>query len=502
MRYLSLIVALIIFVTTQSVLAQDENLLDTSFLGEFESFFESSQREKRGLEDYDYIERQPHKENLPIQYKNSDIFSTYFIDKGRIGYKDTPPFFYVEKETKSSQGFDIPVIYNEDVARFIKYFTGKGRKFFAKWLERSRRYRDTLTKIIKENRLPQDTIYLAMIESGFSPFALSRSGAAGIWQFIPSTGRRYGLRIDYWVDERRDPIKSTYAAVKYLKNLYNYFGSWWLAWAGYNAGEGKIMRAISKAKSEDFWEIADRRFIKRETRQYVPKLMAAALITANPNKFGFTEIEYQADFEYDEVIVPPATDLRVIASASLTDYYTIWLLNPELRRGITPPNTENYTIRLPKGSKDIFEQNFSQIPKEKRLEVREVAITKSISMKEFAKREGTSIEVVTAFNSTLKADSTLTKGSKVIIPQLYILDEDLEKRYDKKIAKANSRSKSKRAKGGKISISSNEYIVEEGDNPYDIARKHNVNLNELMEINGLERGDKIHPGRILRIPKK
>ncbi|MGB9600982.1 MAG: LysM peptidoglycan-binding domain-containing protein, partial [Myxococcota bacterium] len=267
---------------------------------------------------------------------------------------------------------------------------------------------------------------------------------------------------------------------------------------GYNAGEGRILRAISKAKTNDFWEISDRRFIKRETRQYVPKLMAAALITTNPEKYGFTDLEYQVEFEYDEVNVPPATDLRIIANASLTDYYSIWMLNPAIRRGITPPDS-NYTIRIPKGTKEIFLQNFKSIPPEKRIEKREVIISKTISLKEFAKKEGTSVEAIIAFNTQIKAESTLFKGTKLIIPTLYILDEELEKRYDKKIAKANRKRKSK---SKKISISSNEYIVEEGDNPYDIARKHNINLNELMEMNGLEHGDKIYPGNILKIPKK
>ncbi|MGC8928133.1 MAG: transglycosylase SLT domain-containing protein [Myxococcota bacterium] len=497
-RKVLFISVLIFFFISSMVYSQDEELPDTSFLTDFESFFESIKVNEPNFKNYEHLEHQIDRERLNLQYNSQKVFSTYYIDKGRMGYADTPPFFYYEAPKKSSEGFDIPVIYNEDVAQFIKYFTGKGRKIFHRWLERSRKYRGLLANIIIESKLPQDTIYLAMIESGFSPFALSRSGAAGIWQFMPSTGKKYGLRIDYWVDERRDPIKSTYAAMAYLKNLYKYFGSWWLAWAGYNAGEGRILRAISKAKTNDFWEISDRRFIKRETRQYVPKLMAAALITTNPEKYGFTDLEYQVEFEYDEVNVPPATDLRIIANASLTDYYSIWMLNPAIRRGITPPDS-NYTIRIPKGTKEIFLQNFKSIPPEKRIEKREVIISKTISLKEFAKKEGTSVEAIIAFNTQIKAESTLFKGTKLIIPTLYILDEELEKRYDKKIAKANRKRKSK---SKKISISSNEYIVEEGDNPYDIARKHNINLNELMEMNGLEHGDKIYPGNILKIPKK
>ncbi len=488
-----------IVILSSPVLGQDEEIPDTLFLADFESFFEKVSSLKPDINKYETSQQINTKYVMGLQYKSSDIFSTSYIDKGRIGYVDTPPFHFEYSINKSSEGFDIPVIYNEDVGKFIKYFTGKGKKFFSKWLERSKKYKGILQNIIKENKLPQDTIYLAMIESGFSPFALSRSGAAGIWQFIPSTGRRYGLRIDYWVDERRDPVKSTYAAMNYLKNLYKYFGSWWLAWASYNAGEGRIMRAISKARTDDFWEIADRRFIRRETRQYVPKLMAAALITANPSKYGFTELEYQGNVELDEVTVTPATDLRIIASAALTDYYTIWLLNPALRRGITPPDVEFYTIRIPKGSKEIFEKNFVILPPEKRLEIREAIVTKTISLKEFAKKEGSSTEAIIAFNKDIKPDSTLFKGKKVILPKLYVLDEELEKKYDRKIARSN---KKKKVVSRKISISSNEYVIEEGDNPYDIAKKYNVSLNELMEVNGLEHGDRIYPGNVLKIPKK
>ncbi|MCX7943604.1 MAG: transglycosylase SLT domain-containing protein [Deltaproteobacteria bacterium] len=480
------------------VYAEEDEIYDTSFLSDFESFFERENITNFNVKDYEYYEQGSTSRRLNLQYNSNNIFSTYFIDKGRIGFSDTPPFLYTEPAKKSKEGFDIPVIYNEDVAKFIKYFTGRGKGHFQKWLERSKKYREILTTIIRENKLPQDTIYLAMIESGFSPFALSRSGAAGIWQFIPSTGKKYGLRIDYWIDERRDPVRSTYAAVAYLKDLYEYFGSWWLAWAGYNAGEGRIMRAISKAKSNDFWEIANRKFIKRETRQYVPKLMAAALITANPEKYGFLNLEYQEKFDFDEVMVPPATDLRVIANAAMTDYYTIWTLNPAIRRGITPPDTE-YLIRIPRGSKEVFIENFSKIPKDKLLEKREVVINRTIQLKQLAKNEGASIEVIIAFNPTLKPDSILPKGTKITIPNFSIIDEELEKRYDKKIAKANRK---KRLRSKNISISANEYIVEEGDNPYDIARRLNVNLNELMEINGLDRGDKIYPGNILKIPKK
>jgi hypothetical protein len=184
--------------------------------------------------------------------------------------------------------FDYPVVINPAVEHWITYFTGKGRRFFDKYLERSRYFIPTIAKVLKGHNMPQDLVYLAMIESGFNNSAKSRARAVGPWQFIRQTGQRYGLTVDYWLDERRDTRKATLAAIAYLKELYQEFGSWELAAAGYNAGENKVRRAISKYRSGDFWEIARHRFFRRETRDYVPKIIAAAILTKNAEQFGFT----------------------------------------------------------------------------------------------------------------------------------------------------------------------------------------------------------------------
>ncbi|MBI3544123.1 MAG: transglycosylase SLT domain-containing protein [Deltaproteobacteria bacterium] len=183
--------------------------------------------------------------------------------------------------------FDYPVVVNPSVEHWLTYFTGKGRKYFDKYLQRGRYFIPTISKVLKQHNMPQDLVYLAMIESGFNNSARSRARAVGPWQFIRQTGQRYGLTVDYWLDERRDTRKSTLAAVAYLKELYQEFGSWELAAAGYNAGENKVRRAIAKYRSSDFWEIARHKFFKRETRDYVPKIIAAAIITKNPEQFGF-----------------------------------------------------------------------------------------------------------------------------------------------------------------------------------------------------------------------
>lgn len=183
--------------------------------------------------------------------------------------------------------FDLPVVINPRVEHWIAYFTGKGRNWFQKYLERGRYFIPEISKILKAHNMPQDLVYLAMIESGFNNSAKSRAKAVGPWQFIRPTGQRYGMRVDYWLDERRDTRKSTLAAIAYLKELYEEFGSWELAAAGYNAGENKVRRAIAKYKVYDFWEISRHRFFRPETRDYVPKLMAAAILTKNAEQFGF-----------------------------------------------------------------------------------------------------------------------------------------------------------------------------------------------------------------------
>lgn len=184
--------------------------------------------------------------------------------------------------------FDIPIVVNSRVEFWIDYFQGRGRKHFEKYLERSTHFIPFITPLLKQNGMPEDLVYLAMIESGFHNYARSKAKAVGPWQFISATGKRYGLMVNWWVDERRDTRKSTLAAVAYLKTLYQMFQSWELAAAAYNAGESKIMRAVRRFGTKDFWSIARHRFLRPETRDYVPKIIAAALIAKNPTQFGFS----------------------------------------------------------------------------------------------------------------------------------------------------------------------------------------------------------------------
>ncbi|RUM35393.1 MAG: lytic transglycosylase [Desulfobulbus sp.] len=257
--------------------------------------------------------------------------------------------------------YDFPVTINPQVEFYIDLFQNKQKKYFKHWLERSTRYLPVIRRELAAAGLPQDLAYLAMIESGFNPSAYSHAHAAGLWQFIRGTGKIYGLRINSWVDERRDPEKATKAAAAYLKNLYERFGDWQLAVAGYNAGEGKIEKAIKKYNSRDFWELASHKYLRLETKRYVPKLIAAIIIARSPEEYGFTDLNYQQPVSYDVIDVPPRTDLNAIAISAKTTRKIIRSLNNELRKNLTPPTAGKYQVRIPAGSHDIVATNLTRL---------------------------------------------------------------------------------------------------------------------------------------------
>ncbi len=267
---------------------------------------------------------------------------------------DDPVDFVPEEEPSilvspgSLENFDIPIVFNEAVQYFINFFTVEKRKVFTNWLKRSRRYVPLMTEILRKNGLPEDLVYLAMIESGFNTRAYSPMKACGPWQFIYETGERYGLKRTHWVDERRDPEKSTVAAARYLRDLFDQFGDWYLAAAGYNAGEKRIERAISRHDTNDFWELRRYNTLPRETREYIPQLIAAAIIAKDPERYGFTSVDYEAPLDFLGQHVPGGISLEAVARAASTETTTIRALNPELLTGITPPDTKQYTINLPK----------------------------------------------------------------------------------------------------------------------------------------------------------
>jgi membrane-bound lytic murein transglycosylase D len=315
--------------------------------------------------------------------------------------------------------YDIPVEMQPLVAQYIQFFQGPGRKWFSKWVSRSTKYLPVMQPILEAQGLPRDTVYLAMIESGFSPTAYSWAHASGPWQFISSTGRQYGLHQDFWVDERRDPIKATYAAARYLKDLHKELGHWYLAWAGYNTGSGRVRRLVERHGTDDFWVISAEKGLATETKHYVPKLIAAALIAKHPAAFGFSEKEfaYEQALTFDEVKITDATDLDVIARAAGVPVEEVRELNPELRRWCTPPSSAKnpYVLRLPRGSSERFAENFARLSPKERLTFRVHRVKRGDTLSQIALTYGTAPEAILQMNQ-LKSVRTLKLNAELVIP--------------------------------------------------------------------------------------
>ncbi|TAJ98728.1 MAG: LysM peptidoglycan-binding domain-containing protein [Candidatus Manganitrophaceae bacterium] len=312
--------------------------------------------------------------------------------------------------------YDVPIVYNELVSDYIVFFQTRLREKFELWLARSGQYLPMMRDILREHQLPEDLVFLALIESGFNPKAFSRAKAAGPWQFIKGTGKKYGLRIDQWIDERRDPVKSTAAAAKYLKDLFGMFGSWPLSMASYNAGEGRIMRAMARTKADDFWELKQSRHIRPETKNYVPKFMAATIIAKNPQKYGFI-IEYHPPFLYDEVEISKATSLKTIAKAAGVTLAEIKVYNPELKKETTPPGYPHYRLKLPPGTRETFLANFTPTPEKepKSNPVQKHRISKGETLNSIARKYDVSVGSLLRANE-LDRDSTIKTGHYLIIP--------------------------------------------------------------------------------------
>ena len=382
--------------------------------------------------------------------------------------------------------YDVPIVRNESVEDYVEYFQTRLRDKFKLWLERSGRYIPIMREIFKEHGLPEDLVFVALIESGFNPYAYSRARAVGPWQFMKATGLRYGLRIDSWVDERRDPIKSTRAAARYLKDLYSQFGSWPLAMAGYNAGEGKIGRALVKAKADDFWDLRSTRYIRPETKGYVPKFMAATIIAKNPERYGFT-LDYHEPLRYDVTTLPASADLRVVAQAAGVPYEEIKALNPELKTELTPPTMEHYSVRLPLGTQQTFADAYSRIPEERKIIGTRYSIRRNDTLSAIAKRFGATVSLLREINR-LPQGHRLREGEVLFIPKL----QSVPREFKPRVAAASKKppvQMATAAGGGKIL-----YRVKDGDTLWDISKSFNVSVQDLKRFNDLGRRSLIRPG--------
>jgi membrane-bound lytic murein transglycosylase D len=245
--------------------------------------------------------------------------------------------------------FDLPVTYNSKVRHWVMFFQNNGKRDFKRWLERSERYLPKILPVLEAQGLPRDLAYLAMIESGFSPRAVSSAEAVGYWQFMKPTAERYHLRVEWWLDERRDIIKSTVAAAKYLHDLYRMFDSWYLAAAAYNMGEGRVKGLIKKYQTKNYWTLSKKKEFPKETEQYIPKLIAAMLIAKSPKLYGFRDLKPLSPRQYEVFKAPGGTDLENLSLYLGVERDTLALLNPEITQGFIPHQVDSHPLRIPVG---------------------------------------------------------------------------------------------------------------------------------------------------------
>lgn len=383
--------------------------------------------------------------------------------------------------------FDFPVVENQKVRYYIDFYTGPGREVFRRWLERSGRYVPLMQEIFAEYGLPRDLVYLAMVESGYNPKAYSWAHASGPWQFIRGTGRIFGLQDDWWHDERRDFEKSTRAAARYLKELHRTFdGNWYLAVASYNAGEGKVGRAVARYNTRDFWELSQGKYLRDETKNYVPKLLAFLLMAKQPEKYGFANLAYQPPLRYETVTIPTTTDLEVVARLCGVTYDEIKQLNPELKRWATPPGARDYALHVPVGTAERFQAAYAALPEAERASYAHHQVKSGDTLLGLAKRYGIRVDDIVALNH-IKNPRALKVGRSLLLP----LRKGLSGPPDA-AELADDYIRTKRPAG-------RTHTVKSGDSLWKIAQRYDVSERQLRIWNGLGHGNLLRPGQVLAV---
>ncbi|HZD54666.1 MAG TPA: LysM peptidoglycan-binding domain-containing protein, partial [Candidatus Aquicultoraceae bacterium] len=382
------------------------------------------------------------------------------------------------------------------IDKFIRYFQTRGRDRFTLWLARSGKYSDMMRGILAQYGMPGDLVYLALIESGFSPTAYSVARASGPWQFISGTARRYGLRVDWWTDERRDYEKSTHAAATYLKELYGMFESWPLAAAAYNAGEGKILRAVSRYKTEDYAKLIRYRYLAPETKDYVPKMLAALAIARDPEKYGFGSVQYEEPLAFDKVIMPGGTDIAAAGRILGVHADSLRELNPQFRRFCTPPNQEACDVRIPKGFALVAGERMEEIRTEAKVTFLLHKVGKRESLASLSEKYGTPVETLKEVNGLRR--NSLRGISRLVIPVTGLSAEHAvpgtEISPDRLVGLAHMRIDDGIRRGTRVR-------VRRGDTLSKIARRSGVPVSELMRANGLRHASRLRAGSLIRIPR-
>jgi membrane-bound lytic murein transglycosylase D len=318
-----------------------------------------------------------------------------------------------EAEIKSTHS-DLPLMMTDQVASYINYFSSRGRSILENGLVRSGRYDEMIRRTLKEEGVPQDLVYLAQAESGFHPLAVSRVGARGIWQFMASRARGYGLQRDWWVDDRQDPEKSTRAAARHLKDLYQQFGDWYLAMAAYNSGPGTVQSAVKRTGYADFWELYHRNVLPKETRNYVPIIVAVTIMAKNPGQYGLDHLEKEKAAPFDSVTIDYPVDLRLVAECVDVSAADLQDLNPSLLR-LTTPKDHPFQLHLPAGTKDKFEAAIAAVPPDMRVWWRYHKVQAGDTLASLARTYRTTSKAIAEANN-LEDGQDLTPDSKLTIP--------------------------------------------------------------------------------------
>ncbi len=368
---------------------------------------------------------------------------------------------------------DLPLTLNDAVASYINYFSSRGRGFLERGYVRSGRYREMILNTLREEGVPQDLIYLAQAESGFHPLALSRAGARGMWQFMAGRGLEYGLRRNWWVDERQDPVKATRAAAQHLRDLYQQFGDWYLAMAAYNSGPGTVQRAVERTGYADYWELYRRGVLPTETRNYVPIILAMTIMSKNPVQYGLEHLRPDPPLPADTVTINYPVDLRLVAECVDSSVSVLQELNPSLLR-LTTPKDGAFTLRVPLGTKAKFEQAIAAIPVDKRVWWRYHRVLPGETLAGIARKYRTTSAAIEEVN-TVDGDA-LRLDTKLIIPVTPGRERD-NLTFSKRVTR---------------------YKVRKGDTVLSVADDFGVPVESLRKWNRLK-GNTLVAGRVLRI---
>ena len=395
---------------------------------------------------------------------------------------------------------DIPIPMNARVLSFVELFQGRLHDFLEEGMRRGSRYLPMIQEVFREEGLPLDLAYIPLVESAFKPNALSRAKAKGVWQFMRGTGLENGLRQDWYIDERSDPEKATVAAAKYLGQLVDIFeGDWHLAIASYNGGYGRVQRAMKKGKTEDFWTLAQKNLLPRETRDYVPMILAAVIIAKNPTQYGF-EFESQPPLEYETVTLPKPVDLRRVAEWAATSIDEIQVLNPELRRWTTPVRDTAYELKVPMGAADAVQARLDESTDGELASLRWYTVKKGETLATIAKKLKVNRTDLAEANF-LKTNSKIATGLQLIVPaEPTVL---MAAQTDRPIPAVDTRAAANDAVPAVSSNTGSErvkivYQVKKGDTLSSIARLFQTTVSSLKTWNGIP-GSQIKVGERLTI---